>query len=279
MPEHRVTVEPFFLPASDGGQRFCLLRAPDTSPIGAVLFVHAWCEEMNKARRMVTLQAQQLAESGFAVLQLDLAGCGDSSGDFSEASWIGWVGDVKHGAQWLSSRFRSPLWIWGLRSGCLLASAAVDELEQEAGLLFWQPVTSGATHLQQFLRLKLAGQALDGKSGAKVDDFKQALRAGESVEVAGYELSPALALGLERARLTPTARPTHVVWIEVVPDSETSISAASEAALARWQEAGHSVSASVVSGPGFWRTTEIEDAPALLAATTSAVQSLRAASK
>ena len=43
--------------------------------------VKAWAEEMNKARRMAALQARLLAENGYAVLQIDLHGCGDSSGD------------------------------------------------------------------------------------------------------------------------------------------------------------------------------------------------------
>ena len=57
---------------------------------------------MNKARRMAALQSRALAAAGFAVLQIDLFGCGDSSGDFADASWAAWQQDVALAVQWLS---------------------------------------------------------------------------------------------------------------------------------------------------------------------------------
>lgn len=277
MPSAAVSVEPFFEPDDDGGQRFYLLRAPAGKVTGSVLFVHAWCEEMNKSRRMVALQAQQLAEAGYAVLQVDLAGCGDSSGEFADASWERWVEDVRHAAQWLSLRFGpAPLWLWGLRSGCLLASQVADSLHSLVGLVFWQPAASGSVLLQQFLRLKVAGEALDGKGGGKVEDLKRALQAGSTLEVAGYDLPPALALGLDGARLKPAGEPVKVAWLEVAADASESMPPASEAAVAKWREAGHDVHTAVVAGSGFWRTTEIEDAPALIAATNTVMQGFMA---
>ena len=49
---------------------------------------------MNKSRRMAALQARAFAEMGFGVLQIDLFGCGDSSGDFSDARWDIWKQDL-----------------------------------------------------------------------------------------------------------------------------------------------------------------------------------------
>ncbi|MBK8384562.1 MAG: hypothetical protein IPL11_02315 [Candidatus Accumulibacter sp.] len=43
----------------------------------------------NKSWRIVPLQARALATAGYAVLQIDLMGCGDSSGDFGDATWGG----------------------------------------------------------------------------------------------------------------------------------------------------------------------------------------------
>ncbi len=76
-----------------------------------------------------------------------------------------------------------------------------------AGLLFWQPVLSGKQFLQQFLRLKVAAQILGSAEAARVDtrELRERLLRGDSVEVAGYELSPALAAGLEAADLAPIA--------------------------------------------------------------------------
>ena len=113
--------EIFFLPVGDG-QRFCIYHPPQTSvERGAVLYLHPFAEEMNKSRRMASLQSRALAEAGYGVLQIDLLGCGDSSGDFSDATWEAWRGDVVHAVAWLRQRTSAPLTLWGLRVGCLLA--------------------------------------------------------------------------------------------------------------------------------------------------------------
>jgi hypothetical protein len=39
----------------------------------------------------------------------------------------------------------------------------------------------------------------------------------------------------------------------------------------RWQQAGFKLGSHIVHGPAFWQTTEIEDAPALITATTAAL--------
>ena len=133
----------FFLPAelAEGGQRFCLFYPAEWGQNGGaarglVLYIHPFAEEMNKARRMAALQARALAQGGYSVLQIDLSGCGDSSGDFGDATWKGWVNDVVQGCHWLrgQSNIQSaasdnvPLWLWGLRAGCLLAVEASGQL-------------------------------------------------------------------------------------------------------------------------------------------------------
>lgn len=46
---------------------------------GSIVYIHPFAEEMNKSRRMAALQARALTLAGFAVLQLDLIGCGDEA--------------------------------------------------------------------------------------------------------------------------------------------------------------------------------------------------------
>src|SRR5690242_11050763 len=126
-------MEAFFLPAA-AGQRFCLYHraAAGIPERGAVVFVHPFAEEMNKCRRMAALQSRALAAAGYTVLQMDLLGCGDSSGDFADATWEAWVDDVGLACTWLWQRSAAPLWLWGLRGGCLLAAAAARELGEKA---------------------------------------------------------------------------------------------------------------------------------------------------
>jgi exosortase A-associated hydrolase 2 len=140
------------------GQRFCLFHPAQGDVVrGRVVYVHPFAEEMNKSRRMAARGARALAAAGFSVLQIDLHGCGDSSGDFGDASWQGWIDDVLRASRWLGGRdadhAAAPLWLWGLRAGCLLAAAAAARLDEACNFCFWQPVTAGRQQLQQFLRL------------------------------------------------------------------------------------------------------------------------------
>lgn len=290
-----VQPEAFFLPADAGNtarqdQRFCLFHpAQGAQPRGLVLYIHPLAEEMNKARRMAALQSRALAQAGYAVLQIDLLGCGDSSGDFGDASWQSWVSDVVQGCHWLRNRayrIKSgmtencdlnplPIWLWGLRAGCLLAVDAARQLGEPCNFLFWQPPAAGKPLLQQFLRLKVAADLMGGQAKSVMQALRQQLTSGSPVAIAGYLLAPALASGLEQATLAPPARQTQaqrVEWFELSTRQDTSLSPISTQTIAQWQHAGFQVASHIVPGPAFWQTTEIEDAPALLAATTAALE-------
>lgn len=267
--------QPFFLPAGGGraGQRFCLYHPPaEPSARGMVVYVHPFAEEMNKSRRMAALQSRQLAGAGFAVLQIDLFGCGDSSGDIEAARWQDWIDDVVLAVEWLRARHAAPVWLWGLRVGCLLVSAVARQLDRPVNLLFWQPVASGRTALQQFLRLRAAGAAMEGAAPAERDDARAELAAGRIVAVGGYRLSPALALDLEAALLAPVPHLARAVWLETSTRPDATLLPATQKALRDWRTAGAGIDASVVIGPAFWQTVEVEEAPALLAATLAALQ-------
>lgn len=259
-------IEAFYLPAREG-QRLCVYHGPQTGLRATLLYVHPFAEEMNKTRRMVALQARSLAAEGYGVLQIDLAGCGDSSGDFGDATWQDWVDDVVMAAQWLRALSDVPLWLWGLRAGCLLCAAAAPALGRENRFLFWQPAASGKLLLQQFLRLRTAGDKLAGKDAASNAALRQALGRGETVDIAGYRLGPELALGLEQASLLPPGGSASLKCLEVSSRPESTLSPATETLLAQWRGAGCAVETRVVPGPPFWQTTEIEEAPALLDAT------------
>jgi uncharacterized protein len=280
---------PFFLPTADGssqGQRFCIHHpGAGAAALGQVLYVHPWAEEMNKARRMAALQSRALAAAGFEVLQIDLHGCGDSSGDFADATWDGWVADVVRATGWLRSQAVAgaaspPLWLWGLRAGALLATAAAERIQTPCRFLFWQPSASGKTVLQQFLRLKAAAdmQQADDKDATK-DPAKNAmarlredLSAGRAVDVAGYRVAARLALGLEASSLNLHSPNSTVLWLETSTREEAELLPASATKVQAWREAGHSVHSQVVPGPAFWQTQEIEDAPALISATVLLMQ-------
>jgi uncharacterized protein len=267
-----VAPSPFFIDSERG--RCFAVHHPAAAPQARalVLYLHPFAEEMNKSRRMAALQARAFAAAGLEVLQIDLQGCGDSSGEFAGASWQGWIDDALAGASWLRARApAAPLWLWGLRAGCLVAAAAAPRLQTPCHLLFWQPSGNGKLVLQQFLRLRLAADLAGAQGKGVIDELRRLLAAGSAVEIAGYELPPALAHGLESATLAPTGGPGRLEWIELSSAPEAALLPASEPVLARWRAAGWTVASRVVGGPAFWQTLEIEEAPALLEASVQAI--------
>lgn len=269
-----LAVQSFFLPVADG-QRFCLFhQAHRGRAKGAILYIHPFAEEMNKARRMAAMQSRALAIAGYDVLQLDLLGCGDSSGDFSDATWLAWRTDVLDGCRWLRHRSEAQLCLWGLRAGCLLAAEVSKELTETADLIFWQPVVSGKQHWQQFMRLKMAGDLASGQSKGIGEEIRRQLANGQCVEIAGYVISPELVEGLEKSELAPPLETGgRVAWLELSTREDAILAPISLKRIEQWQTAGGAVNSSLVLGPAFWQTTEISDAPELLTKTLAMLES------
>lgn len=271
--------EAFFLPSGDG-QRFCLFTPAQTSAVkGGVIYLHPFAEELNKTRHMATLQARAFAQAGYCVLQIDLLGCGDSSGNFGDASWASWQDDARRAVEWLQKRTDAPLWLWGLRAGALLAAEVARCLPGPVNCLFWQPMNSGQLVLQQFLRLGAAAEILAEGSKGKLTAMRSLLAKGKSIEVAGYLLTPTLAEELVTGSLDAPATtqpkadsvPPRLIWIDLVARENCQISSSTAAIINQWQDAGYSTVHHQVIGPAFWQTIEIETAPALIEATLVAL--------
>ena len=265
--------EPFFIEAG-AGSRFCLFHPPQGECRGALLYLHPFAEEMNRSRRMAALAARALAGSGIGVLQVDLLGCGDSSGDFADARWDAWKADVRLARDWLHGRLGCPVGLWGLRLGALLALDCAREsprlFEQ---LLLWQPVTSGSACLTQWLRLRLAaGMVQDEGLRASTASLRDELRAGAALEIAGYTLAPELALaidGLDAAALTP-AQPVH--WFEMIAAPGRAAAPASLRVIEGWRAKDAQVHMKLVCGQQFWATQEIAECPGLAQASVEAMR-------
>jgi exosortase A-associated hydrolase 2 len=281
------SAEAFFL-ATDDGQRYCLYYpAADGSVCRhAVVFVPPFGDEMNKSRRMLALQAQALARSGVAVLSMDLYGCGDSDGELRDASWDGWKADLAVGCDWLFMRTGAPVSLLALRLGALLA---LDFLAAQTGpvsplcllspikqLVLWQPVMSGAQFLNQFFRLRLASDMLSGKvvPGGVTAALRLSLQRGETLEIAGYEISPQLALPLDlldAGMSIPSQCPVH--WLEILPIAGAELGAAKMKIAQQWKRGSVELHLSLLAGTSFWDAQEISICPELLVRTVQLFES------
>ena len=267
---------PFFLDVG-AGQRFCLFHAPSSARArrGAIVYLHPFAEELNKTRRMAALGARNFAALGYAVLQIDLYGCGDSSGEFACADWQTWRDDVTRACDWLTREAPGPLHLWGLRLGALLAlDAACSARHTLSGLILWHPCLDGAAALRQFLRLDSATQMMrpERQRATSVVPVRERLADGDTVEVGGYALNAALVDAISACKgyaLTPP--PCTIDWFG--PPAPASVPAClSATALAqRWRAGGVTLRCHTIDqGTPFWSTNEITLCPTLLNANQAA---------
>lgn len=247
----------FFL-AAEHGERYCLFHAPQgTAPKSRLLYLHPFAEEMHAARRVAAQQCRALAADGHAVLQIDLFGCGDSSGDFGDATWSTWVQDALLGLHWLQAHTpATPTWLWGLRAGALLACAATQawhtqHLTAPLNLLLWHPPASGQQQLQQFLRLHTAAQWLGRE--ALGEPPAQRLAAGRHAHVAGYRLSPIMATELDTVRLDLPPGQGRIEVIDISASSPPAISPWIKRQQTIWHSAGWQTRAQAIQAAAFWQ--------------------------
>lgn len=265
--------EAFFL--GDGAdRRFCLVTRPDGPPRGAILHVPAFAEELNRSRRMVALAAQRFAQEGWLVMQIDLQGCGDSEGNFGDASWNEWLRDLDRAHQWLQTQSQGPLALWSLRAGSLLASQWLSlPSSPKLPVLAWQPILSGKQYLTQFLRIKLGADLADSNQArGLLSQIRQNLQDGQSVLVGGYLLQPALVEGLEASTFALSGEHgAKLAILEVAAGERLELTPATDNWADKARAQGLSCEAQAIPGPKFWQSAEIEVAPELLPASVSAL--------
>lgn len=253
--------------------------------LGMVLYVHPFAEEMNKSRHMAARQAIDLANSGFAVLQIDLSGCGDSAGEFSQATWKGWIQDIRNAYCWmelniepdLKNREKTPLWLWGLRAGCILLAEAAENINRGCSFIFWQPSLAGKKELTQLMRLQRVSNILNTSSEDKKSKLATLGSNDEPIEVLGYTLNPELARGFAQAKLNPPSGKgsvQHLVWIEMTASEPMEFALASKQTLKHWEDTGANTVSHLLKGPAFWCSNELINVPELISLTTRMVTSL-----
>ncbi len=272
----RPHVQPQFIQARSGHLFVSVRRPAHDVTSSVVLLLPPFAEEMNKSRRLLTLQSQTLCEAGFAVAVFDAFGTGDSEGRFGEATIQHWQNDCQDVLEFLSTEGFTECIPLCVRFGALLLDhvLSVSPLAINHAIL-WQPVTSGAQSLNQFLRLQSAANMMNSESGPGVSDMQATLKSGGSVEVAGYELSADLfrqsqALKLDTLNLEKLRR---IDWFAIAGSADSPMPAAATRHTQRWIEQGLSAHVKVIEGAQFWAATELVVVPELVARTTAAVTS------
>ena len=245
--------------------------ATRTEQTPCVIVVPSFAEEMNRCRYMQTMLAQAITTQGFALLAVDPFGTGDSQGEFEQASWEQWINDTVSACDHATHLGYNQQSMLGIRLGALLAAAAAAKCDHLQQLIFWQPVTSGKVALNQFLRIKIAASIGREEEAGTTAQFEEQLAGGNSIEVAGYDVSPELYYGIQSAHMNNhmslTCTPIH--WFTVLASEERKTPRGDIQVMEKWRENGARVSHQTVIGPAFWQAHERTLAPDLITATAA----------
>lgn len=259
----------FYLPASKG-DLFVSLYLPNTTDTNEVImFIHPFGDELNKSRRMLSLQAKKFTEKGIAVFFMDLYGCGDSSGELRDVDWDLWLDDIFVCYKWVRNNVCKNIGLWGFRLGALLAlDFSQNTNENISRILLWKPVISAEQFLNEFLRISLAGDMLtnSGKNKNKNDILQESVD-GNLVELSGYELNPKLvqSMLIKNYKLF-MRKDIQIIWIDIVRNMNIK-NIAIENAHKYWSEIGVNYNFYLEKCEPFWSTVEITECTSLLNST------------
>lgn len=235
---------------------FSLQYWPTETPKANIIYLPPFGEEMNRCRSMVASQARWFARQGSSCTILDYFGTGESHGEFEDASLEIWQENIANAIQRVRERSDVPITLWGLRLGALIAFDCISRPSTAVNkLLLWQPVTSGKLFLTQMLRQRTASLMQAGKEAETTEQMKNALAAGETIEVAGFKLGGVLATGIDRLTLAASsASPgTTIFWLEHCNDESSDLNMKTSKAIAELRENGVTVAVDTFVGEPVWQ--------------------------
>lgn len=188
--------EAFFF-ASQGARLYGVLhrgsapRAGEGAALGCVV-VHPFMEERQDSHAVLRDLALRLAATGVPALRLDLFGCGDSEGEWGEATIERWLDDLHAAHEELQRRTGcASVMFLGLRFGATLAGLAARRCGA-ARLVMVQPLVRGDAYVMDLLLAHLAAEmVLHRKVGLARESLVGELDAGRSVNLFGYQLTAA----------------------------------------------------------------------------------------
>lgn len=249
-----------FLPGS-AGNLFAMYYPPAENEVdlGDVLYVHPFAGEMPASRNVIAALARTLAGTGLGVLTVDLYGCGDSSGDFSDARWEIWRDDLTAAVEWLRAQGRDRLSLWGLRLGALLAmDFAVRSQETYEKIILWQPVVTGRDMLTQFFRMNLdeadRGFSPGELTNPEARNSSRGQAGNQNVDIAGYELSWDLIHSIDKLEIAPLGKAVSgsIQWIEFGEKTGGPLHTDSLRVIQEWKQQGVRVTTHKSASAPFW---------------------------
>jgi len=192
------------------------------------VYIHPFAEEKNMSHPVITKAARKFAASGFPVLRFDLSCCGDSEGEFQDASIINWQEDLSRAIKiFRQDTGVNHCLLWGLRLGASFALMSEKNNSKEiSGLILWQPVLDLSLHISQFLRRNISSKILNNRKTPL--QISADLKKNEELEyIIGYPISINIQksfndIGSQPSTIFPSV-PTFLLSISSMEEPATAL--------------------------------------------------------
>lgn len=120
---------------------------------GGVVLCYPIGQEYMRIHRTYSELARSLTSAGYCVLRFDYFGCGDSQGEFIDATFERWADDIHSAHEELCSAAGvREAWLVGSRLGANLALDASPGLPNIEGLVLWEPIVEGEAYISTLRR-------------------------------------------------------------------------------------------------------------------------------
>lgn len=190
--------KPFFF-ENKGTKLFGFLHFPKSErrmvsfqqPRG-VVFCHPFAEEKVISHRVVFNFVQTLCQRGYHVLRFDYRGCGDSEGDFEQATLTTRIADIRSAIDVLQEHISAHhINLFGLRLGGTLAALVASVDPRVESLILWEPIVHVKAYFDKFLRMQVTAEHMrEGRIVGTRKKLLKELQEGRCVDILGYLLSP-----------------------------------------------------------------------------------------
>jgi len=255
-----------FYPFSSG--QLFLHAKLDIATKNAILILPPFAEEMNKTRHLINTVVQQLIAAGCNSFMLDNFGTGDSEGDLDQASVDIWRHDIQQFIELLQQQGYQRLSVIAIHFGAMQLFDLLNNNSLALPLqhiVLWQPIFEVKKFWQQFARIKVA-EAMASGNKISQKDLEQQLLQGDTLEIAGYPISPAFYQSLLniRAEIPAQLNGCQLSWFET--SQIENIALPVQKMLQQLQQ--HSdVNFLQFKDEPYWQTTELASADKLIALT------------
>ena len=274
MRETEIVLMPQFLEGGEG-HIFMQVMAPSGSSVrGVVVMMPPLFEELNKSRRMHSLQARRLASHGIVSVLPDFHGIGDSEGSLHTASDQIWKADLANVLRWIADSFGGQsVNVFAMRSAAIFCGMLVEAGFSMSSLTLWSPIEQGSKLVRDLFRQAMIAARNQGNPTINSKELKAQMLQDGSIEISGYLLTAGLIRQIENLSL-PKSLPPRVdsAWFDVRSTVDPVAPVREPLRVSCWRESGNRVDYSVIQGPPFWHTSEISVVPELIDRTTSVLR-------